>query len=168
MSEGIYIHGVHSYNRMASVRAHKMGWNNKPNSRSIKSHLRHARKSMMTRKYGNMKIEKEAGEFGMVKIGFTMKGIEHLMSDARSSSFTRSDLMSIDKMLEEATYLDWSLPDKGKEKEYKKYLYYKWEKDGRTLYFSVGDYKRRRKNGNVKFELYSIRNNFDPSKIRHE
>ena len=94
-------------------------------------------------------------------IGFRKEGNKHLFSDTfgRSSALKKEHLATLDKVLEQSTYVDSS---KGLSHERKdnirKFHYFKGEIDGKTVYLNVAELAGTDSKGKVKVKyfLYSI------------
>jgi len=106
------------------------------------------------------RIIKETKNGNIIKVRFNKSGNRHLYSDvlSRTKNVELEDLISIDTLLENATYYDEAIKVEGHNNPYEYFYYFIAKINGAKIRINVGKEVTVRKNGkiSVKYICYSI------------
>ena len=95
-----------------------------------------------------------------MSVGFSTYGNKHLYSDTfgRSHVLEKTDLATLDKLFDSATFVTKSRLSKPRKDEIKRFYYYKTELHGLTVYLNVGETDYIKRSGKIIHHrfLYSV------------
>lgn len=95
-----------------------------------------------------------------MSVGFSTYGNKHLYSDTfgRSNVLEKTDLATLDKLFDSATFVTKSRLSKPRKDEIKRFYYYKTELHGLTVYLNVGETDYIKRSGKIIHHrfLYSV------------
>lgn len=94
-----------------------------------------------------------------MNVGFNQKGNKHLYADAYKGKIAKEELLMLDQMLQNATFITKAGLSKPREDEIKRFYYYRTvNRNGKEIYLNVAETDHRKRNGRWfhKRFLYSI------------